>query len=117
MLALDHSGLTEMELEDKDFRAACKRYNDLQNSSMAIRLLRAAMSSVETVIYYFEHIDVNERNESDGKPIFKTKDLINEIKGCKDLIDGLQDLENRVKKDLEPSNGVRGDSEIGMFDM
>ena len=42
--------------------------------------------------------------------------LIAEIKGCKDLISGLQDLEKQVKKDIEPDSGLRGNTEAGMFD-
>ena len=74
------------------------------------------MTSVETVIYYLSHVDVNERNPLDGKPIFKTKDLITEIKGCKDIIIGLQELEKQVKKELEPDSGLRGGVEAGFYD-
>ena len=74
------------------------------------------MKSVETVIYYLDHVDVNERNPIDGKPIFKTKDLIIEIKGCKDLIVGIQELEKQVKKDIAPDNKLRGGAEAGFFD-
>lgn len=115
--ALDNSGLSDEEFEDPEFKAACKKYDELQNSHISIRLLRSAMTSVETVIYYLSHVDVNERNPLDGKPIFKTKDLIAEIKGCKDLIVGLQELERQVKKELEPDSGLRGGAEAGFFDM
>ena len=115
-LALDHSGLSDEEFDDPNFKVACQRYSELQESNISMRLLKAARNSVETVIYYFNNIDVNERNEVDGKPIFKTKDLISEIKGCKDLLLSLQDLEKQVKQDLAPTNGFRGDAEIGMFD-
>ena len=91
--ALNDASLTEEEFNDSDFRDACKRYEEIQNSNISIRLLKSAMKSVETVIYYLDHVDVNERNPIDGKRIFKTKDLIIEIKGCKDLIVGIQELE------------------------
>lgn len=115
--ALNSSGLTEIQLSDPDFKNACNKYNELQESSVSIRLLKAAMMSVETVIYYLEHVDVNERNPADGKPVYKTKDLIAEIKGCKDLIDGLHELEKQVKKELETDSGkLRGDVEAGFYD-
>ena len=51
-----------------------------------------------------------------GKPIFKSKDLIAEIKGCKDLISTLRELQVQVKRGLEVENNLRGNAEVGMFD-
>lgn len=116
LAAMIDSGLTDTEFEDPTFREACRKYDELQNSSISIRLLKSAMASVETVIHYLQHVDVNERNPLDGKPIFKTKDLIAEIKGCKDLIVGVKELENQVKKELEQDTGLRGNAEAGFFD-
>lgn len=114
--ALLDSGLTDEEFNDPEFRAACIKYESLQNSNISIRMLKGAMTSVESVIYYLEHVDVNERNPIDGKPIIKTKDLIAEIKGCKDLIIGLKELELQVKKELEQETGLRGNVEAGYYD-
>lgn len=114
--ALLDSGLTDEEFNDSEFRAACIKYESLQNSNISIRMLKGAMTSVESVIYYLEHVDVNERNPLDGKPIIKTKDLIAEIKGCKDLIIGLKELELQVKKELEQETGLRGNVEAGYYD-
>lgn len=74
------------------------------------------MASVETLIYYLNSVDVNERNPLDGKPIYKTKDLIAEIKGCKDVIVGLRELEHQVKKEIETDTGLRGNAEAGFYD-
>lgn len=113
--ALKDSGLTESEFNDPLFREACKKYDELQNTSLDIRLLKAAMIAVENQIYYLEHIDLQER-DINGKPIFKSKDLIAEIKGCKDLLGGLRELEVQVKKGLETESSVRGNVAVGMFD-
>lgn len=114
--ALLDSGLTEQEFNDPKFREACRRYDALQNSSLEIRLLKSAMNAVENQIYYFEHIDLQERDALTGKPIFKSKDLITEIKGSKDIITGLRDLELQVKKGEEADNTLRGNVEAGLFD-
>ena len=116
LTSLEDAQLSEEEFNDPIFREACAKYDEIQNSSISIRLLKSAMTSVETVIYYLQHVDVNERNEVDGKPIYKTKDLIAEIKGCKDLIVGLRDLETQVKKELEQDTGLRGNAEAGFYD-
>ena len=114
--ALEDSELTEAEFSDPDFRSACRKYEELQNSNISIRLLKSAMKAVETVIFYLEHVDVSDKDEVTGKPIYKTKDLIIEIKGCKDLIVGIQELEKQVKKDIAPDNKLRGGAEAGFFD-
>lgn len=114
--SLKDSELTEQELEDIDFINACRKYDEIQNSSLEIRLLKGAMASVENLIYYLEHVDLNERDPQTGKPIFKSKDLIIEIKGCKDVISGLRDLTQQVKKGQESRENLRGDVTPGLFD-
>ena len=114
--SLEDSKLTEIEFNSPEFRKACKLYEDTQNASLPLRLLRGAMNSVETLIFYLNHIDLNERDIVTGKPIFKSKDLIAEIKGCKDVIVSLNELETQVKKEIEPSNGLRGNTEAGYYD-
>ena len=102
--ALLDSGLTDEEFSDVTFNNACKKYQELQDSILEIRMLKAAMRAVEEVIHYFETLDSSERDPVTGKPILKTKDIIAEIKGCKDLITSLRDLETQVKKGLEKEN-------------
>lgn len=114
--SLKDSDLTEEEVNDPVFKAACKKYDDLQNSSIDIKMLKSAMMAAEKVAHYLETVNVQERDELTGKPIFKTKDLIAEIKGCKDLISSLRELEIQVKKGLEAESNLRGTTEIGLFD-
>lgn len=114
--ALLDSGLTKAEFEDEVFRAACRKFEQRQNESKDIKLLKAAMSAVDNLIFYLEHVDLNERDPVSGKPIFKSKDLIAEIKGSKDVISGLRELEKQVRKGLETENNLRGDATVGLFD-
>lgn len=114
--ALRDSELTQDEFDDPIFRQACTKYNDVQNSSLDIKLLRAAMSAVDKQIYYLQNVDLQERDPITGKPIFKSKDLIAEIKGCKDLISSLRELEVQVKKGMGVESTLRGNTDIGLFD-
>lgn len=113
--ALKDAELTKEEFDDEDFRAACRKYNYIQNSSIEMKLLKAAMSAIDKQIYYLENIDLQERDEN-GKPIFKSKDLITEIKGSENLITTLRSLEQQVKTGIEDSKTLRGNVEAGMFD-
>lgn len=114
--SLKDSKLTDEEFNDPLFRAACRKYDDIQNSSLDIKLLKAAMSAVDKQIFYLNNVDLQERDGITGKPIFKSKDLIAEIKGCKDLISSLRELELQVKKGLDTESSIRGNTEVGMFD-
>ena len=114
--AMKDSGLSDEEFDDPKFRMACQKYDEIQNSSLDIKLLKAAMNAVDNQIFYLSNVDLQERDPITGKPIFKSKDLIAEIKGCKDLISSLRELQVQVKKGLEIESNIRGNAEIGLFD-
>ena len=114
--AFKDAAFTQAEFDDPLFRLACRKYELIQNSSLDIKLLKSSMSAVEKVAYYLENVDTTERDPMTGKPIFKTKDIISEIKGCKDLISSLRELEIQVKRGLETESTLRGNTEAGMFD-
>ena len=116
LAAFEDSELTEEQLDDELFVTACIKYNELQTNTLDIRLLRSAMEAVEKVIFYLSAVDPNERNPLDGKPIFKTKDIIAEIKGAKDIITSLRELEDKVKEGMSTESTVRGDAKLGFFD-
>lgn len=114
--SIEDSQLTNDEMQDPLFLAACEKYEDLQNQIVELRLLKSCMITVENIIYYLEHVDVNERNPNDGKPIYKTKDVIAEIKSARDLIKTVRDLEKEVKEGTQEEIGVRGGVELGLYD-
>mgnify|MGYP003397902283 CR=1 FL=1 len=114
--ALKDSELTQDEFDDPNFRAACQKYIMMQDASLDLKLLKSAMSAVEKQIFYLDNVDLQERDPVTGKPIFKSKDLIAEIKGCRDLISTLRELEVQVKRGLATESTLRGNTEIGMFD-
>lgn len=103
-------------MSDPIFVAACKKYEELQNKIQELRLLKGCMLTIENIIYYLEHVDVNERNPNDGKPIYKTKDVIMEIKNARELIKTVKDLEKEVKEGMSDESSVRGNIELGFFD-
>jgi len=114
--AFKDSELTDEEFEDFTFKAACQKYDEIQEANLSLQLLKAAQEAVRSVSYQLKNVDLNERDPLSGKPIFKNKDVIAEIKGCKDLLISLRELENQVKKELDPASGLRGDTEAGMYD-
>ena len=111
------AGLTQEEFDDPIFRAACRKYRELQESSITVKMFQAAQNTVIKFIDYFNSIDPQERDPVTGKPIFKVKDIMLEVKGLSEVNENLKALELQVKK--EQSGGedyVLGDVRSGTFD-
>ena len=114
--AMKDAKLTEKEWTDPVFRAACRKYRDLQNSSRSLKLIKAAQDVVDKITDYFETLDLQERDPVSGKPIFKTKDIMAELSNVSDVIEQLKTLEILYKREQEQDNGLMGNVEIGAFD-
>lgn len=106
--ALSDSDLTEEEFNNPEFRAACRKYRQIQESNRSIKLLQAAQNTVDKFIDYFNNVDPEERDVITGKPIYKVKDLMAEISSLSKVHDELQALESIVKKELTETNNMRG---------
>lgn len=113
---LKDASLTDKEWNDPDFRAACRKYRELQNSSRSLKLIKSAQGVVDKITDYFDTLDLQERDEVTGKPIFKTKDIMTELSNVSDVIEQLKTLEILYKKEQESSSGLMGDVETGAFD-
>ena len=111
--ALKDSGLTEEEFNDPTFRAACRKYRELQESNLAIRTLGAAKTTINKFIDYFEAIDPQERDETTGKPLYKVKDIIDEIVKMSKVLDELKVLESQAKKEMQEQSSIRAGATEG----
>ena len=106
--ALNDSGLTEEKFNDPIFRAACRKYREIQESNKSIKLLNAAKAMVDKFIDYFNQADPLERDEQTGKPIFKVKDIQAEMKNLIDVHETMVTLESQVKKQIQAQSTLRG---------
>ncbi len=106
--ALKDGEITEEEWNDPTFRAACRKYKELQNSSRAIKILHASEKAVDRITDYFNNIDPQERDEQTGKPIWKVKDLQTEISNIPKLLEELQTMEQLVKKEIMEQSKTYG---------
>ena len=106
--ALRDANITEDEFNNPEFRAACRKYEEIQNSNRSIKMLHAAQTMVDKFIDYFETADPLERDEQTGKPIYKVKDIQAEMNNLIDVHETLIQLESQVKKHLEVQSSLRG---------
>lgn len=113
--ALRDSGLTEEEFNNPEFRAACRKFREIQESNRSIKLLQAAQNTVDKFIDYFNNVDPEERDPLTGKPIFKVKDLMAEISSLSKVHDELSTLENMVKKEIAEQSSIRAGAVEGFM--
>lgn len=112
--AKQDSDITEEEFNDPEFRAACRKYREIQESARDIKLVRAAQNKVDELIDYFnEGSDLQERDPITGKPIFKAKDVMGEMASVSKVLDELDALEARVKKKQKAASGLRAGATEG----
>lgn len=115
--ALDDSGLTEEDLKDECFLAAYHKYQELQNADPILSLIKTAYKTLQKMQVFLDSIDFEEDVDQDGRPLYKPKDVIADLKSIKDMRKELKDLELTHKKDLAESGlRVRGEVELGFRD-
>ena len=94
---------------------ACDKYEELIETS-AVRLLKAARTSIVKLEKYFRDIDLHLMDDH-GKPIFHAKDLIANLSNMGKVVDGLTRLEEIVKKEEQAANTNRGGIEVNKYSM
>lgn len=94
---------------------ACDKYEQLIETS-AVRLLKAAKSSIVKLEKYFRDIDLHLMDDH-GKPIFHAKDLIANLSNMGKVVDGLTRLEDIVRKEEQAANTNRGGIEVNKYSM
>lgn len=112
--AMKDSGLTEEEWNDQDFRAAVRKYIEIKDSSRILSLIKTAFRTLEKMRVSLDNIDLEERDPINNKPIWKAKDVLNDIATIGMMNDKLKELELNYKKDQIASNTkLRGNVENG----
>lgn len=106
--ALKDAEITEEEFNNPEFRAACRKFRNLQESNRSMKMLNAAQNTVDKFVDYFNNIDVEERDPQTGKPIYKTKDVMSEISNLHKVHEELIILESAVKKEISEQTSIRG---------
>ena len=87
-------------------KGAIDKYKELSETS-AIKLLKSARSSVTKLERYFATINLNVLDDN-GKPIYHAKDLIANLANMGKVVNGLEELEEIVKKHEQKDNPNRG---------
>tara|TARA_R110000744_G_scaffold37336_2_gene85632 strand:- start:108 stop:647 length:540 start_codon:yes stop_codon:yes gene_type:complete len=100
--------------ETEDVKLAMERYLDFQETH-TMRLMRAAKGASDKLAGYFETIDFLKVDDN-GKPIYTAKDVAVNLEKVGNIVDSLDKLETRIKKEVRTDSRVRGGGEIGMYE-
>ena len=87
-------------------KGAIDKYKELSETS-AVKLLKSARSSVTKLEKYFATINLNILDDN-GKPIYHAKDLIANLSNMAKVVNGLEELEEIVKRHQQKDNPNRG---------
>lgn len=114
--ALEASQLTDEEYNDPVFKAACRKYQELQNSSSVIgQMVETYQNNIHKMKIFIDSIDYNERTDT-GAPVFRIKDTLTEMQNLSKALQALKELEAQYKEEQDEASGLRGDTQAGMFD-
>lgn len=114
--ALEDSGLKETNLKDSDFSAAYHKYDDIQNTDPILELIKTAYKTLRKTRVFLDSIDYVNDIDADGRPLYKPKDVINDIASIAKMRTQLQELEVAYKENLVAGTKLRGDNEPGFMD-
>ena len=87
-------------------RKAIDKYNALCETS-AIKLLKASRTSIQKLEKYFETINLDILDDN-GKPIYSAKDLIANLSNMGKVVNGLEELEELVKRQQQKQTNRGG---------
>ena len=114
--AMKDSELTNEEWEDPDFKAACRKYMEIKDSSRILSLIKTAFRTLEKMRVFLDNIEFTDM-DGNGKYLNDPKKVLESIGQIKKMNDYLRELEDDYKKDQESTNTrYRGDVEIGLDD-
>jgi len=108
------NSLFEQEWKPDDaVSAGIEKYKELYENDY-IKMLKAARDGARKLRNYFETVNLNER-DNNNKLVHRVSDLTRNLKEVGSIIEGLQDLEELVKKNQTKANQNRGDVEVNRF--
>ena len=100
--------------EDKDILEAMEKYLEFQETH-TMRLMKAAKGAADKLASYFEHVDFLEIGEN-GRPLYNAKDVAINLEKVGSIVESLDKLENKIKKEIKSDSRVRGGGDIGLYE-
>lgn len=98
---------------DEAIKEAIEKYRELYENDY-IKMLQSARAGARELQRYFEKVDLEETDDK-GKLKYKATDLMRNLKEVGNVIEGLTDLVEQVKKNQTKANENRGNVETNKY--
>ena len=98
----------------KEVDEAIKAYRGFQETH-TMRLMRAARSAADQLSIYFEEIDFKEKDDN-GRPVYTAKDVAINLEKVGKIVESLDKLEEKIKKEIKTESRVRGGGDLGIYE-
>jgi hypothetical protein len=98
---------------DDEVKKAIKYYRD-HHMTPAQQLLESALESVTNLRDYFKDADPMARDDN-GRVVWKAKDIVSNLSKIGDVIKGLKELKEEVRKEQIEGGDNRGGVEVNRF--
>jgi len=101
---------------DKLVSKGIQRVVDFQtDASPTYALYMSAKKAVENLRGFLDTVDVTEKNERTGNPIYKPVDITKAVTEIERLLNTMSNLEKKVEEELFEETRMRSNKEIGFF--
>jgi mevalonate pyrophosphate decarboxylase len=99
---------------DDELLLCVDKYKSFQ-STHSMRLLASAREVVDKMCGYFEEVDFTLLDDND-RPVYNAKDVTANIEKIGKIIESLDKVEEKVKKEITSQSHIRGGGEAGMYE-
>lgn len=108
------SYLSSEESVMEQLDCACKKWGEIQDKDRNVRILKAGQQQVDELIAYFSE-PAKLTQKKDGKPIYKAKDIMMELREIGSISDELDRHEERVRLGDAAQSNIRGGAIEGLI--
>jgi hypothetical protein len=91
---------------DAELKIAEEEYNEFQKT-YSMRFLESARGLADKLTAYFDEVDFHATDER-GKPTYSATDAVRNLKEVGNVIESLDKVEEKVKKEIDSQTKVRG---------
>lgn len=91
-----------------------KKYKELQKTP-TLRFLEGSIAALEATTKYFNRVDYSKKDDK-GALLYKITDVTRCLKDAGGVIESLEKIKEKVKKELQSEARIRGGGSVGSFE-
>lgn len=108
---------SEWEMDELVETALIKVREFQEKASPTFQYYISATKAAEKMRQFFNTFDINERNERNGNPVYKPRDITSALNDTDKVLQNLNSLKEKVEQELFEETKTRGNKEINVFEI